>query len=98
MIAHLQPQSRAPRESAWSCARKVDVISQCIISTDCLEKLTRVRSEEAKTTKGHAVRHVALFPRSRGISSHYVSRSKVRGMQPAANDDNLGAVTDVGEG
>ena len=46
--------------------------------------------KKKKTTKGHVVRRVALFPRSQGILSRCVNRSEVRGTQPAVNHDNLG--------
>ena len=68
-----------------------DVILFTTAHPDSTAQLTQVRSEEKKTTKGHVVRRVALFPRSQGILLRCVNRSEVRGTQPAVNDDNLGA-------
>ena len=68
-----------------------DVILFTTAHPDSTAQLTQVRSEEEKTTKGHVVRRVALFPRSQGILLRCVNRSEVRGTQPAVNHGNLGA-------
>lgn len=68
-----------------------DVILFTTAHPDSTAQLTQVRSEEEKTTKGHVVRRVALFPRSQEILLRCVNRSEVRGTQPAVNHGNLGA-------
>ena len=85
--------STPKRSSSKKCLQSVQRVMSSFSrrhTPDSTAQLTQVRSEEKKTTKGHVVRRVALFPRSQGILLRCVNRSEVRGTQPAVNHDNLG--------
>ena len=84
--------STPKRSSSKKCLQSVQRVMSSFSrrhTPDSTAQLTQVRSEEKKTTKGHVVSRVALFPRSQGILSRCVNRSEVRGTQPAVNHDNF---------